>query len=215
MQTKPEHPCLRLLNKVHVNFENWGTNPEIKPKNTRLYWSKRYKNGKFFLNPWYLACIWLPWAANSICLSKRRLWKQGKNAAIVLSYQHLAACGLYSSCTKTVPAGLTTFAKLSFNHFLNHLNFWDQCNYKLQERIFFCFTLNKLSSLQDLQVCMTRNYNQLFSLHVYATYNLTNFIYVHLPHFFPPPGNNRHSLLDLFWKTSHTFNNHWLPVHHF
>lgn len=79
----------------------------------------------------------LPGTANSICSSKCRLQKQGRNAAIVPSYQYLAICGLHSSCAETVPTGLTTLLKFSLNHFSNNFNFWDECNNKLQERTFF------------------------------------------------------------------------------
>lgn len=134
-----EQPYPRFLNKVCESFENWGTNPEIKSKNIWPHWTERHKNSKFFLNPLSPIFILLPGMANSICSSKCTLQKQGRNAAIVPSYHYLAICGLCSSCTETVPTGLTTLVKFLLNHFSNHFNFWDECNYKLQERT-FCFT---------------------------------------------------------------------------
>lgn len=134
-----EQPYPRFLNKVCESFENWGTNPEIKSKNIWPHWTEGHKNSKFFLNPLSPIFILLPGMANSICSSKCTLQKQGRNAAIVPSYHYLAICGLCSSCTETVPTGLTTLVKFSLNHFSNHFNFWDECNYTLQERT-FCFT---------------------------------------------------------------------------
>lgn len=102
---------------------------------------------------------------------------------------------------ETAPAGLTTLVKFSLNHFSDHFNFWDECKYKLQETTFFFFLyLKKLGSLQDLCICITRNYNKLFSLHVYATYDFTNFLYIHVS-FFSPSGNKKQSLLHHLWKT--------------
>lgn len=141
--------------------------------------------------------------ANSICSSKCRLQKQGRNAAIVPSYQYLAICGLHSSCAETVPAGLTTLVIFSLNHFLNHFNFWENAITSCRKEIFFLY-LKKLGSLQDLCICIMRNYNQLLSLHVYATYKFTNFLYFHLS--FISLQGTRSSLPDNLCKTFHTFN---------
>lgn len=94
-------------------FRTGEQTQKLNLKNIWLYRTERYKNSKFFLNPWYPVLILLTGMAHSICSSKRRLQKQGRNAAILPSHQYLAICGLHSSCAETVPAGLTTLVEFS------------------------------------------------------------------------------------------------------